>query len=487
MDYKTEKGYLCDTLEASNFTNKKWCKINENDVNNNSLVLGMPNKTNGYYWDYIAEKNKEPVCMINEPNATPNYKKCTTFDKINYLTNLFSFFFIMTITPPVLGFSHFSQTMGLINKPDISILKFIFNKFKEELKKNNVSQSDIALISDKLVNELNGIDQNNKAELGRFIKNIFTISKNMTNETFPQMTQHSSSVISFLIKHVPDENMFDALKGANFVIEDNGELYEYAQNEMNGYGRFSSHAKNATDVIQLGVTDLYADVYIHGLFGKFKYTNGATVSWFQLEGAPMPPGLTTGEVFTNILSNGINFNYLQQYIDHFVDSEVYFLNKAFITLTGQKVAANLAIGTSPHTDTNPIYLSGFNFEKEVQPIIPYEMTNKNLMYTPLQNSFISSINLHNAISKNDSIYNNNYSQPLFANNNITNPTNNATNNFVYQKYLPQPSPVAHLGFQPAKGLLIGRGGKYKKTKNKRKISKRKIRRNKKTMTKRRTK
>ena len=474
MNYKTEKGYLCDTIESSNFTNKKWCKISENDVNNNSLTLGNPNKSNGYYWDYITTENKEPICMTNKPNDSPAYKTCTKFDKINYLKYLFGFFISMSLMPPVLAGSHFVQTISLINKPDMEVLKFMLNKFKEELKKNNVSQTDITLLYNDLTFELNQINQNDKGEVGRFLKNVFAISKSMTNETLPQMAQYSTSVISFLIKYIPDENMLDALRGANFVIEDNGQIYDYALNEMNGYGRFSSHAKNASDVIQLGVTDLYADVYIHVLFGKFKYKNGKIVSWFQLEGAPMPPGLNTGEVFKNIFSKGTNLNYLKQYIDHTADSEIYFFNKALVGLTGEKVAANLAIGTSPHTDQNPIYLSYFNLE-EVKNAIPYEMTNKNVTYAPLQNGFTDSLNLHTAITTNTSINNNTYSAPLLDNN-----FNNLTNNYASQKYLQQPVSVLPFGnFLPITKKM---GGKYKKTNNKRKTNKK---RNKKSITKKR--
>lgn len=447
MDYTTEKGYICNNLEIERFSNKKWCKINDNDVNNNSIVLGKPKKSNGYYWDYIKEQNSSKICMTNEPQNKIKYKKCTLFDKINHLKYLFGIFLTAFITPPVLARSHLSQTLNLVGKSDIDILRFILKQFKAELKMNKVSQADIDIISNELETEINEINPSNKGELGRFLKKIFEISQNVTKSQIPALEEYLTPVINFFITHIPDENALDVLKGANFIIEDNGAMYDYAKNEMKGYGRFSSHAKNATDVIQYGVTDLFADTYLHILCGKFNYKTGEIVSWCQLEGAPMPPGLNTIEVFRNIVSNGINFNYLQQYLDHFVDSEIYFGIKTMISIVGGD-AINLALGTSPHTDKNPIYLFPFNLEKVLEEI-PYQMTNQSLTYTSLDNEFINSINILQGI--NTSSFTSN------SNNNFTSPQNllpNAvSNNYTTQNtnILTSPQMLSH-----------GRGGKSKK-------------------------
>ena len=460
MEYTTEKGYICNNLETERFTNKRWCKINDNDVNNNHLVLGKPKKSSGYYWDYIKEKNTDKICMINEPQTKIKYKKCTIFDKNNYFKYLFGVFLIAFITPPVLARSHLSQTLKLLGKTDVEILRFILKQFKAELKNNNVSQTDIDSISSELESEINQINPNNKSESGRFLKKIFEISQNVTRSQLPALGDYSTSVINFFITHIPDENAIDVLKGANFLIEDNGAMYDYSKNQMKGYGRFSSHAKNATDVIQYGVTDLFADTYLHLLCGKFNYETGQTVSWCQLEGAPMPPGLSTTEVFRNILSNGINLNYLQQYLDHFVDSEIYFGIKTYISIFGGD-AVNLALGTSPYTDKNPIHLIPFNFEK-VSEEIPYQMTNQELTYTPLDNGFTSSINaLHqiNTSSFNMNINNSTLPQNLLP--------SNISSNYITQDSNLLASPQV---------LSLGRGGKSKKRKinNNNKSKKRKV-------------
>lgn len=455
MDYITEKGYICNNLETERFTNKKWCKINDYDVNNNSLILGKPKKSNGYYWDYIKEKNPNKICMTNEPQTEIKYKKCTIFDKNNYFKYLFGVFLTTFITAPVNAVkSHLSQTLNLLGKSDIDILRFMLKQFKAELKKNNVSQTDIDSISSELESEINQINPNNKGESGRFLKKIFEISQNVTRSQLSSLGDYSTSVINFFITHIPDENAMDVLKGANFLIEDNGAMYDYSKNQMKGYGRFSSHAKNATDVIQYGVTDLFADTYLHLLCGEFNYKTGQTVSWCQLEGAPMPPGLNTMEVFKNILSNGINLNYLQQYLDHFVDSAIYFGIKTRISILGGD-AINLAIGTSPHTDKNPIYLIPFNFEK-VSEEIPYQMGNQELTYTPLDNGFTSSINALQQINTSSFSRNNNSILPQ----NLL--PNSISSNYVTQNTSLLASPEV---------LSLGRGGKSKKRKKSKKNNK----------------
>ena len=453
MDYTTEKGYICNNLQTEKFSNKKWCKINDNDVTNNSIVLGKPKESNGYYWDYIKEQNTDKICLTNEPQNKIKYKKCTLFDKINHLKYLFGIFSTAFITPPVLARSHLSQTLNLLGKSDVEILRFILKQFKAELKKNNVSQKDIDSISSELESEINQINPSNKGESGRFLKKIFEISQNVTKSQIPALGEYSTSVMNFFITHIPDENALDVLKGANFITEDNGSMYDYSKNQMKGYGRFSSHAKNATDVIQYGVTDLFADTYLHMLCGKFNYETGETVSWCQLEGAPMPPGLNTMEVFKNILSNGINLNYLQQYLDHFVDSGIYFGIKTYISIVGGD-AVNLALGTSPHTDKNPVYLTPFNLEKSLEES-SHQITNENLIYTPLDNGFTNSINMLQGINTTSFNSNKNNSSSLPQNLLSNSVSNSVSNSYITQNtnLLSSPNP-----------LSLGKGGKSKKRK-----------------------
>ena len=471
MNYTTEKGYICNNLETEKFSNKKWCKISENDVNNNSIVLGKPQKINGYYWDYIKQQNPDKICMTNEAQTEIKYKKCTIFDRIIYLKYLFGVFIIALIVPPVLAVKpHLSQTLSLLGKSDIEILKFILKQFKAELKKNNVSQADIDIISNELETEISQINSSNKGETGRFLKKIFEISQNVTKSQIPALGDYSISVMNFFITHIPDENALDVLKGANVITEDNGAMYDYSKNQMKGYGRFSSHAKNATDVIQYGVTDLFADTYLHMLCGKFDYKTGETVSWFQLEGAPMPPGLNTMEVFKNILSNGINLNYLKEYLDHFVDSGIYFSVKTYIDIVGGE-AINLALGTSPHTDKNPIHLIPFNLEKALEES-SHQITNENLVYTPLDNGFTNSINMLQGINTTSFTSNRNNSSSLPQN--LL--SNSVSNNYIGQNTSLVTSPNM---------LTLNRGGKTKRKRVNKKNKTKKKRVNKKNKTKRR--
>lgn len=86
-NYKTEKGYLCDKKEPSLLSNKKWCKINTNDLNNYQRYLPEPDYATDvssgkrYYWDYIQEENKQKMCAYNNEIK---YNTCSLLENFKY-------------------------------------------------------------------------------------------------------------------------------------------------------------------------------------------------------------------------------------------------------------------------------------------------------------------------------------------------------------------------------------------------------------------
>ena len=365
--YKTDKGYLCNEIAKGYFQKKKWCRIDNQDVINNSLSLEKPNKDMYGYWDYISEDSKNEICYANDSHSSISYKPCTFQDKRSFLYYLFSLLMLSLkiaggafIGIEAVGSSHLMQTINLTKMSNKAFLQYMLGKFNKLLNenfiKNNILEpNEVNNIIGELRQKINNIDNEDTLAAGGLLKDIFSQSVDLMKANAGTFEGYSTSVMQFLIDKVPTQYMLDALRGANFVLQDGGAIYRYTRDFMLGYGRFSSHAKNETAAIQYGNTDLFADAYLHLLSGTFHYADtGEVVSWFQLEGAPMPPGLTTVEVFKKMIS-GRNVRDFKYYIDHFVDSTYYFAYMTRVKMVGGE-AINLALGKSAHTDKNPIYI-----------------------------------------------------------------------------------------------------------------------------------
>ena len=483
--YKTEKGYLCDKLEKPGINKKNWCKINKSEVQNYKKYLEMPfvqtnfTRKNGNldYWDYVKEMNPQHICH----SSNVNYYPCSSNSYLNNFKYLFGTIIFLLSTIGIAGSKHLSQTISLAGKSDKEILIFLAGKLRQLAQSELVDKGiiDQSVLSENIAvmkDDINKLDENDKTAVGKYLKNIFKISSDVIkqNEKYDSSSTRPTSVMDFFINHIPDENALEILKGGYFITEDNGELYNWTEQNLEGYGRFSSHGKNATDVVQNGFTDMFVDSYLHLLCGKFNYENGKTVTWCQFEGAPMPPGLTTPEVFSNIY-NGDNFNknYLQYYIDHFVDSAAYFALSKTCQLAGKK-GFNLALGTSEHTDINPMYLAPFNLtELNAQP------NPRGVKFDFLQNNFTYNLGIHTNSSAaynlsslqgvNGTTTRNQLISPMEHKMNkqqIENPYgNNIGQGLAQQMYIPS----ANLNVSsPATPLLLSRGGKYQKTRNPRK-------------------
>jgi polyhydroxyalkanoate synthesis regulator phasin len=482
-NYTTEKGYLCDKEESSNLEGKKWCKIDNNDIKNYGLYLSEPytkmDWSGTYFWDYIEDKSQKKIC-INEGRIS--YNRCSFLNNFNYYLGVL---FMLLLPPTVaggtfiysIGGKHFKQTIELSTATNKQLLIFLIGKLRElaqnELVNNGkISQEELSSIIQQLKDNVNEIDENDTKAYGRYVKNILSdASKIIKNNEKTQSELYPSSVMDFFINYIPDEYALEVLKGANFATEDDGTLYKYTKNNLKGYGRFSSHASNET---QFGYTDMFVDSYLHMLCGVVKYDDKPSISWCQFEGAPMPPGLTTAEVFKNIYDGkNLNREFLQEYIDHTVDSGYYFAYSKIptvVTTKLQKIVSslpesiqsklpdipttdpfNLAMGRSPHTDANPIYILPLNLQElnamPKQTTIFYYFNNSfthdlGIYSATLNNSDIISLEEHQRTKQYQKIKQLGLKQGV-----------NNTNT-----YLPNTTPSATI-FQP---LMVSMGGKYKR-------------------------
>jgi len=393
--YKTKKGYLCEKPGKQGLIDKrKWCKINENDVNiENEIKLGKLDKNNdGDYWDYISEENSEGLCYINNQTSGNIYKNCTLVDRRANIIYMFALFICALVPPLAVGSPHFIQTIQLANMSNKAFLQYLLGKFNNLIKEKYVNNglldsNEVDTIINEFREKMKSIDESDTNAIGQFIKDIFIESRELMQKNAETYGTYALSVTNFLIEKIPTQHLLEALRGANFVVEDNGEIYEYTKNDMLGYARFSSHAKNETGVPHIGNTELLTDAYLHLLSGTFKYEDGKVVSWFQLEGAPMPAGLTTPEVFSKLIG-GRNIAGMKEYIDHFVDSIYYFGCMTTVSVIGGQ-AINLALGKSYHTDKNPIYI--FPSTNEPVAINKLEL-NEEFSYEMLNNAFTRTVN-----------------------------------------------------------------------------------------------
>lgn len=378
--FKTRKKYLCNKSERGLRGN--WCKINPHHVLKFSEYLGTPSTHNNYYWDYISET--EPNGFGYETtNGNLVYSVCDTQSNKNYTLSRFGCLMMALLSKPLIG--RVQQTLAFANMSDKDILLQLFEKLKELLPDDD-TRSVVEETLKSIKNDIMKLEENNPEAMGKYLKEVLKQSKKMIEaNTSSKYKGIATPVIDFFIKEIPDDVAFEVLKGANFKIKDKGALYNYATTKLDGYGRFSSHQSDKT---QIGSTDVFVDTYFHLLCGE-STENGDTFSWCQFEGAPMPPGLNTYEVVSNIINGGENREkYLKYYVDHFADSAVYFSLSKTIQLVGGK-GFNLAIGKSIHTDTNrlefPLLGSEYEIEYEQEQDIDYEQ--QTLSFERASNNF----------------------------------------------------------------------------------------------------
>jgi hypothetical protein len=532
---KTQKGYLCDKAEAPTmFTNgKKWCYINKDDVKKYERFLDKPTSTRGlignYYSDIIVEENSsQSMCEINgKISYNLDCSDKAVYDY--YLVILLTHKIAVNMKEVFIGYfkaknddvdktllddtsvrgsiyrieKRRQQTAEMATKSKREILLFLADKLKSLIQTNLVnagleSQDTMNENIEILKNKITQINESDEEGYGGLIKEMFTNASSIikTNER-RNAALYPTSLMDFFINKIPNEHAFQILSGAYFIVPDGGALYEWCKNNIkSGYVRFSSH-KSLVD--QYGFTDLYVDAYLHMVCGVVR-KNGELVSWCQMEGSPMPAGLSTLEVFLNMY-NGTNLDVekYHQYLDHFGDTEYYGYAALNASYMGTK-PLNIAIGVSEHSELggNPIIIEKIDLGDFVHDDLKLETTHwskpiaENLIhrltrilgisYNYIKNNFTRALGIHSEHilkDSNQTVTPREYEERKQLQD--YNYTGNRNMSSLGQNFSPVKSNAHSLGFVPV-GLLSGRGGKYQRKSKKTRKNKRKNKINKKIKT-----
>ena len=439
--YETNKGYMCDLkLKGTSYTkNKDWCYINNDDVktfNNPDLLdnkLDKPNSGIYGYWDTIKEINRRKMCT-NGYKIT--YNSCLSL--IDFLKNCLGGLIMLLLTMSAVSGEHLYETYMLGHSTDKQILLYFINLLKNiaEEKFGKLNE-DLNTIITELTNDVNIIDENDKTAYGKYLRDIF--QKSLDNN-LKENNQISTDVIKFFIDNIPDEHKMEVLKGANFIRIDNGEMYNYTKNNLNGIARISSHE---SDDSQYGYTNLFGGSYLHMLCGKYTKNNIST-SWCQFEGAPMPPGLSFTEIGLNIFNGWtVNRIYLKHFLDHTMDTGYYGIMSKIPILAAQSIndliekspkdiktllslhnvtvpnGVNIGKGTSVFTDAHQLDLSSFPLfpPNDQHSVVSNQTFPYNVELTQINEALVRVFQVNEEDL--DTISNNSVRLDLFKNN-ITN-------------------------------------------------------------------
>jgi len=174
--------------------------------------------------------------------------------------------------------SHLNSKMKLGQLNNIDLVREAINRYKEfllQLPKNLISDMEAEKITNNLLTEFNNKIQETPPEnhdeiTGQYIKHALNGVKKYdklfidntvkgNNIDFSTHVKNPESLIDFIIREIPNENVLNVLRGANCIVDDTGKLYNFAKKNFNYFVRFSSHALiqgiPTSSKTQLGITD----------------------------------------------------------------------------------------------------------------------------------------------------------------------------------------------------------------------------------------
>lgn len=299
--YKTKGDRLCDK------TKKKW-----SGFFNVTEYCDFDKTKEGYF------PNEDPDPIISN-DQTINYGYCydeddkvMICDQRTYnkdVKSKWALFLILVWTTPIATVSsmHLTKKITEGTESDKELLELALEKFKDILKsESKLANNEIEGIINGLNKEIKLIPEDNPQLLGKYFKKIIGYALPYIDENVPFGQPTHTEILRLLVDNIKDEDFVEALKGANYIINDGGEFYDKIGEKSTSYKRFSSHYNkkpNESKDPQLGITSFFADSTIHVVAGTLVDSAGKRLSWFQTEGAPNPPGENWVELGKNMFSD----------------------------------------------------------------------------------------------------------------------------------------------------------------------------------------
>lgn len=367
------KGYLCNK-EREQRDRRNWCKISVDDFLKYKKSKADPfHDSSGYfYFDYITA-DEERKCY----NKIGDVMNCQLTRDTKILVNVIfpryllsfiglcgSVYFrpstleVATLLSRQLDEQYLNEKLILAGLDDYSLIQRGISQYADLLESKGLDRSIRNTLINNLNKELEKVGTHSgsskKKIIGSYLKKVLGGVKEYSNSN---STINQNGLIDFLITNIEDEDIMEVLKGANNIVDDGGQFYEWATTHLNSYIRFSSHnyvrgmPTNPDRYPHLGVSaDFVGDNYLHMLIGIAE-ESGKKYTWFQMEGSPMAPGANKLEVLQNLIYS-TQPEMLHAFIDHCIDWVAY-------TQSGTGIGS---FGSSTIIDTQPqlLYIEGFS-------------------------------------------------------------------------------------------------------------------------------
>lgn len=456
--YKTTSNFLCNRKENTKYDGKDWCKVDNFGFSGRKPYLSR-NPLNRYYWDTIEPVESEEKCYIYDFNKDNRIlrtnTKCCTYETNKTISAGIGLVFIMKLFHNLRHGVEKYQLSSLTNRQLVSrAIKEIANNAPEfESIDNEYINKYITNLGHAETDEEFGIIM--KEMFIDYSNNVNNVLKQKGNDVYTSSIQNVA--IDYLIEHIPDESFMDVLKGANVLLDDNGDFYSTLQTSSDGYIRFSSHANVAgvpTTSVQYASTSYFYGNKFHVLSGTInvpdKNNNEKTMTWFQFEGSPMPEGSNFGEVTSRLFSKlsepSLFIDEVENFINHSLDFVVY-----------KTVKNNIGPwGSSEIVDKKPLFISDNPRQYDLKNTITPDLINGHI--ATLRNdhaTIVTNNHINNYIGVEETNYDNIAFQGL-----IDNPVNHTQQN-MYTNQLELAPPAAQ---------LLLRGGK-RRSRNQKVITK----------------
>ena len=333
-----EKSVLSDTgckCKSTKQAKKGWCHVETNGCK--SLPF-LPMDFFGRKYDTVTNKDEKFLCK----NYNNEFEPCNP--KVNKSIAKRAIKNTLLITGCLMLFGYYKVSPKLNESDEEAakrLLKDALGYIQFQQKSGHLSEVEANNIKLFLESQFN-------TDPMRFIRTILTVTRKTLSKA-----GHETPMLDLLLSTIPKEHYGELLRGAHFILPDQGEFYKKFNMIKKSFKRISSHHPKVKDISHTAKTEYIGDTPLHLLSGIDVDGN----TWLQLEASPF----LEGDKWSDVLRNTFFDENLQENL--FYGLEHGFDYIAYVLTKKQK---NIGpFGSSKYPESKPIMLT--------QPI-------QNLMY-----------------------------------------------------------------------------------------------------------